>query len=592
MNPLHRVPFFYRLLMAFAALAILFLAGGVYVSVALHQVDADTLAARRQQFTGIEDLWQIQRKAQAHRRIVEALVTTGDDGARAASMAQLRAIQHDVEIVLDRERQTAQSASRQQYQAEIDRQWAAYLAASNQLVNVQIDKRADGASDQRTWTDAAGAVERILGSAVADAFDQAQAGIRDDGQTVQHVRAITLGWAAITALLALVSGLIVARYFAHLLGGEPEAALRMTRRMADGDMSVQHDAQSVHAGSLFDALVSMNQRLTQILGELNQTAETNLRMAMQIESAASMLSKNAGEQSQELEHTGLTLANVGAAAARNAAHANQTDQLAGRAAEAATDGGEAVAASVLAMRQISLKIGVIDDIAYQTNLLALNAAIEAARAGQHGKGFAVVAAEVRKLAERSQAAAREIGALADESDALAARAGSMFEGVLPEIKRTAELVGQICATGRAQVSDLEQVNGAMSQLGRSNQSTAASAEELSATAEELHKEAKRIKLLLDEFTLPSASVTLWQTSSQTGSQTGPQTGPQPSPQRAPVRAEAGRKAGLPAVAAKPVETKPAAISPLPGKRPPIVPHPAGPLKFPAGEVDETQFIRF
>jgi methyl-accepting chemotaxis protein len=155
----------------------------------------------------------------------------------------------------------------------------------------------------------------------------------------------------------------------------------------------------------------------------------------------------------------------------------------------------------VAMTQIAKKIGIIDDIAAQTNLLALNAAIEAARAGVHGKGFAVVAAEVRKLAERSQVAAHEIDDVATHSVELAEKAGRLLEQMVPDIRKTADLVQEISAASGEQSSGVGQINLAVDQLNRITQQNAAASEELAATSEEMSSQAEQLQQTMTFFKL-------------------------------------------------------------------------------------------
>jgi len=159
----------------------------------------------------------------------------------------------------------------------------------------------------------------------------------------------------------------------------------------------------------------------------------------------------------------------------------------------AAEGGRAFAETVVAMKEIARKIKVVDEIARQTNLLSLNATIEAARAQEYGKGFGVVASEVRALAERSRLAAAEINELARSRVAMAEQAGEMLAKLVPNIRKTAELVQEIASASREQHSGVQQINKAIAQLDQVIQQNASVSEEMAATAEELASQAEYLE---------------------------------------------------------------------------------------------------
>jgi methyl-accepting chemotaxis protein len=211
------------------------------------------------------------------------------------------------------------------------------------------------------------------------------------------------------------------------------------------------------------------------------------------------MSQGASEQAGSVEEVSASMEEMVSNIQQNADNAQQTEKIAQKAAEDAREGGRAVTQTVAAMKEIAGKITIIEEIARQTNLLALNAAIEAARAGEHGKGFAVVASEVRKLAERSQAAAGEISKLSGTSVQVAEQAGQMLAKLVPDIQRTAELVLEINGSSREQNEGAAQVNKAIQQLDQVVQQNASAAEEMSSTAEELSSQAEHLQGIMEFF---------------------------------------------------------------------------------------------
>ncbi|WP_137129554.1 methyl-accepting chemotaxis protein [Rhizobium sp. FY34] len=280
------------------------------------------------------------------------------------------------------------------------------------------------------------------------------------------------------------------------------ANLRNTAEIADqianGNLTVAPKPLS-DKDTLGKSLESMVARLRGVVGDALAAGDNVSSGSQELSSSSEMLSQGATEQASAAEEASAAMEQMAANIKQNADNAAQTEKIARQSSRDAEASGQAVNRAVGAMRTIAQKISIVQEIARQTDLLALNAAVEAARAGEHGKGFAVVASEVRKLAERSQAAAAEISALSGDTVQVATDAGDMLSRLVPDIQKTAELISEISAACREQDVGASQINEAIQQLDKVTQQNAGASEQMSATSEELAAQAEELQASISFF---------------------------------------------------------------------------------------------
>ncbi|MBR0957292.1 methyl-accepting chemotaxis protein [Bradyrhizobium japonicum] len=283
-------------------------------------------------------------------------------------------------------------------------------------------------------------------------------------------------------------------------------AASLAGAVADGDLSQTiSDASNDEIGDLVKSLNAMVDKLRQIVSEALTAVQNVSAGSQELSASAEQLSQGATEQASSAEEASSSMEEMASNVKQNADNANQTEKIATQSAKDAEASGGAVGRAVEAMQTIAEKITIVQEIARQTDLLALNAAVEAARAGEHGKGFAVVASEVRKLAERSQAAAADIGTLSTESVKVAQEAGQMLSKLVPDIKKTAELVQEITAACREQDVGSAQINQAIQQLDKVGQQNASASEQVSSTSEELASQAEQLQSTISFFRIEQAT---------------------------------------------------------------------------------------
>ena len=269
-------------------------------------------------------------------------------------------------------------------------------------------------------------------------------------------------------------------------------------RLAKGDLTTTIRPRS-ERDRLGTSWANMSAQLSSTI-ENARFASTSVSLAaQQLTSSSGVLSNGTAQQAASVEETTASLEEMSSSITQNADHSRNLEQMAMRGAQDAEEAAGSVFKTVSAMKTISERIGIIQDIAYQTNLLALNAAIEAARAGEQGRGFAVVAAEIRRLAERSQTAAKQISELTVGSLEIAAQSGQKLGQLAPAIRRTADVVQELAAASAEQAAGVGQMNRAMAQVDQVTQQNASASEELAATAEELRQQAENLERLLSFF---------------------------------------------------------------------------------------------